>query len=169
LAEVLRSGLGLFDNVVVHELAVSDREGVAEIRVPRNDIGYSTIERNNSFEGKADLSLGVECTSVSLQRLDNLEIGPVGFIKVDVEGHELEVLEGARQLLERDHPNLIIEIEERHRPGAVAAACKMLGAMGYRAHHFSGDALVAVDPSTSSGQRNWVFVHEDNVAALHCI
>jgi FkbM family methyltransferase len=43
-------------------------------------------------------------------RLDSLHLGNVGFIKIDVEGHEMEVLQGACGLLERDRPILIIEL-----------------------------------------------------------
>jgi hypothetical protein len=34
----------------------------------------------------------------------------VSVIKVDVEGHEREVLEGARDTIAREKPNLIVEI-----------------------------------------------------------
>ena len=38
----------------------------------------------------------------------------VSFIKCDVEGHELEVLKGAIDILKTDRPNLLVEIEQRH-------------------------------------------------------
>jgi hypothetical protein len=34
----------------------------------------------------------------------------VDFIKIDVEGHELEVLHGSRQTLEKHHPTLMVEV-----------------------------------------------------------
>jgi len=43
-------------------------------------------------------------------RLDSMALAKVGFIKIDVEGHEMEVLQGARNLLERDRPIMIIEL-----------------------------------------------------------
>jgi hypothetical protein len=39
--------------------------------------------------------------------------GPVGFIKMDVEGYETEVLKGAAPLIERDRPVLWIEAHPR--------------------------------------------------------
>lgn len=43
-------------------------------------------------------------------RVDALEIqGPVRFVKIDAEGHELSVLRGMRGLLERNRPVLIVE------------------------------------------------------------
>lgn len=40
--------------------------------------------------------------------------GPVSFMKVDVEGFEPGVLEGARETIDRDRPSLLLEIEDRH-------------------------------------------------------
>jgi FkbM family methyltransferase len=48
--------------------------------------------------------------SVKLVRLDDLvPDGPVGLIKIDVEGFEQQVLEGASAILERSHPALYLE------------------------------------------------------------
>ena len=52
-------------------------------------------------------------------RLISIATSPVGFIKVDVEGHEEEVIDGGFRVIARDHPVLLIEIEERHRHGAL--------------------------------------------------
>jgi FkbM family methyltransferase len=43
----------------------------------------------------------------------------VDFIKIDVEGHEAEVLRGARQLLERCHPVIFVEILDNNTPNAI--------------------------------------------------
>ena len=42
--------------------------------------------------------------------LDNENLSNVGFIKIDVEGYELDVLEGASKLIERDRPTMMVEI-----------------------------------------------------------
>jgi hypothetical protein len=46
--------------------------------------------------------------------LDAFDLHDVGFVKIDVEGHELAVLRGAETLLSTQHPNLLVEIEEAH-------------------------------------------------------
>lgn len=40
--------------------------------------------------------------------------GTVTFLKIDVEGFEPSVLEGARATIDRDRPSLLLEIEDRH-------------------------------------------------------
>lgn len=51
-------------------------------------------------------------------------IEKVSFIKVDVEGFEPSVVEGARGLIDRDRPSLLLEIEDRRlvRYGRITAA-----------------------------------------------
>ncbi len=51
---------------------------------------------------------------VPLHRLDDYGFKEVDFIKIDVEGHEYEVLEGAIETISREKPVLLIEIEQRH-------------------------------------------------------
>lgn len=41
-------------------------------------------------------------------------LGRVAFIKIDVEGFEPLVVEGARGVIDRDRPSLLMEIEDRH-------------------------------------------------------
>lgn len=45
---------------------------------------------------------------------DNLDLSSIGFIKIDVEGHELEVIEGLKNTIIRDKPIIFIEIHNSH-------------------------------------------------------
>jgi len=51
---------------------------------------------------------------VELIKLDSLNIRPVSLIKIDVEGHELDVVIGAEQTLMACQPIVIVEIKERN-------------------------------------------------------
>jgi FkbM family methyltransferase len=42
--------------------------------------------------------------------LDRMSLGDVGFLKIDIEGHELDLLTGLSGLLAKCLPNLLIEI-----------------------------------------------------------
>jgi hypothetical protein len=48
-----------------------------------------------------------------------------------VEGHELAVLHGARETIQRNQPNLLVEAEDRHRKNAVADVTAFLQELGY--------------------------------------
>lgn len=59
------------------------------------------------------------------------------FLKIDVEGHESAVLDGARETLATYQPEILIECEARHRPdGDVRPVFDMLESFGYRGSFF---------------------------------
>jgi FkbM family methyltransferase len=119
------------DRVEIRQCAVSSHNGRATLRVPlldgRREFGLSTLEDANALGGHAFAEITVDTIA-----LDEVVHQQVGFMKIDVEGHELAVLEGASGIIERHHPRLLIECEERHRDGAVGSVRKLLDGYGYR-------------------------------------
>lgn len=117
LADDLRRKLG--NSVTVHNVALSNRTGTARLHVPVIDgkpaTGLSSL-RSEHLVGAHDL----EIFDVPTAKLDDLYRGDLGFIKIDVEGHEDAVLEGTSTTITRCRPTVLIEAEERHRPGAIA-------------------------------------------------
>lgn len=103
------------DWVEVHQLALSAADGRAEFSVEKGNSGGSRLGRV-----AGDFSL----TSVPTRRLDSLlaerpVLERVDFVKIDVEGHELGVLQGAVETLKRFRPPLVLECgiepdEDRH-------------------------------------------------------
>lgn len=92
LVGTIRS-FGCAEIVRCHRVGISDRRGKA------------TIERHPHDSGQNRISEGAgEGEVVPTERLDDLDLGKVDFIKIDVEGHEIQALQGATQLLARDHP-----------------------------------------------------------------
>jgi FkbM family methyltransferase len=102
------------------------------LRFDPENTGIGTIESANKLDQNSGIKT-IQSVEVQVRCLDEFDTGRISFIKIDVEGHELEVLQGARKLLERDHPVLLIEIEERHRPGNLMAVPEWLTELGYRA------------------------------------
>ena len=98
-------------DVNVHTVAVSSHSGLANLHIPIDESGVehdaSASIENTGFEHSRD-------QSVSLQTLDSYEFEGVRFIKIDVEGHEYSVIEGAASLLASSRPALLVEIEQRH-------------------------------------------------------
>lgn len=110
------------DRVRVEQVALSNADGSADF-VIENDWSQSGIN------GSADR--GGRRVTVTLRTLDSIAEGPVGFIKIDVEGHEEEVIEGAARVIAESRPVLLTEIEECHRPGAVERVPGSLAECGY--------------------------------------
>lgn len=64
---------------------------------------------------------------VGVITIDSLDYKDVGFIKIDVEGYELEVLRGARATIERCRPILYIEDDRVDKSAALRAYIVELG------------------------------------------
>jgi FkbM family methyltransferase len=130
------SHLGLkraLPGVEIHQAAVSAVEGDASLRVPVvNGIpyaGWGTIEPKNQL---AELPTHVvDEIKIRTVRPDRMALGDIGFIKIDVEGHELDVLAGLSELLAKCRPNLLIEIGGVQRGGSLAEVRRCLDPLGY--------------------------------------
>jgi FkbM family methyltransferase len=118
--------------VRVEAVALSDVRGEANLRILEQEEGRSTIEPENILEDP-DASKKSE-VSVPTRRLDDYDLADVGFIKIDVEGHELAVLQGASETIRRCLPIMLIEIEERHKPNAVRDVHELLATIGYEGY-----------------------------------
>lgn len=83
----------------------------------------------------------------------------VDFMKIDVEGYEPSVLEGAEETLEECRPNLLLEIEKRHLARYGTDPEKITGwlhDLGYRAHVRHGGKWEPVERVTE-WKRNYLF------------
>lgn len=125
--------------VRVEPVALSDQVGTVTLRILVDDVGRSTIETDNNLEDE-DGSARAEI-HVPVGRLDDYGFDDVGFIKIDVEGHELSVLKGARATIVREQPVLLVEIENRHKPNAVADVTAFLGELGYSGFFLLEDSV----------------------------
>jgi len=82
----------------------------------------------NNFGG---LELGGQQSGdqVAMIRLDDLELPACRLIKIDVEGMELDVIKGAREMIERCKPVLYVEND---RPHLRDELIRQIAALGYR-------------------------------------
>ena len=117
------------DRIHLYPVALSDRDGQADLRLPRGLSSCATIDTHNPLD-VAD-HRPIETIAVPTRRLDSYGFTNAGFIKIDVEGHEERVLSGALDTLRTSRPTLLIEIEERHNPGALQRLTALLGGLGY--------------------------------------
>lgn len=109
-ARVLRENLRLngFLDVDVRQLALGAEQGVAELHIPPTYIGRSSILRSGPSDQKH---------VIRVERLDD-ELGqlltPIDWLKIDVEGFELQVLGGAIKTLHRTR-KIILEVDRASR------------------------------------------------------
>ena len=106
----------LHARVHIHVAAVSDAAGRTTFHVvPRGggNQGLSAL-RKQALGGAPSVPIEVETTTLDETFLT--QEGTVSAIKIDVQGHELEVMLGARGLIERDRPVVVFEHEDALHP-----------------------------------------------------
>jgi FkbM family methyltransferase len=129
-----------FENrITLYPVALSDRDGEAEIRLPKGNPSWATIDPHNLLSLAGDVEM--EVVKVVTRRLDNYEFTDIGFMKIDVEGHEEAVLRGAVETITRTQPTLLIEIEERHNAGSIQRTASFLEGLGYRGYFLDNGRL----------------------------
>ncbi|MBL6613245.1 MAG: FkbM family methyltransferase [Reyranella sp.] len=127
LAQKFRHG------VQIEAVALSDRRGSVELHSPVVDgvtvTGCSTVSPTASATYGGHRAIEVPMTT-----LDSFYKGDAGFIKIDVEGHQQAVLDGAVQTIRRCRPRMLVEFEERLSPGGFERGKAFFSALDYNGH-----------------------------------
>lgn len=123
-------------NANVRRMALSNAAGTATLSLPRgyNELGSLEAHTAETWTAAAP----IEHHEVKLETLDSLGLTEVALLKIDVEGHELPVIEGANKTIELWRPTIMVEVEERHRAGGVERIQNHLEARGYRGYFLDG-------------------------------
>ena len=152
----------------VEPFALSSVRGHAVLRMPYStdaepEFGRSTIDPANPLVHQ---KIGrIEEIQIETRLLDGYDLEDVGFIKIDVEGHELSVLEGAVKVLAANAPNLLIECNEDHQPSAVSRLAAWLGAHDYVAFFVDGNQLLAIGDFDRA--QHWLTRGIENFICVH--
>jgi FkbM family methyltransferase len=152
----------------IEPYAVSNKRGTATLRMPyghdrKPKFGRSTIDSTNQFD--AEIIARTEQLEIETRRIDDYDLADVGFIKIDVEGHELAVLEGAAATLARHRPNLLIECNEEHQPDAVKRLGAWLDAHEYSAVFVDGREVRPI--GEYQREVHWSQREIENFIAIH--
>jgi FkbM family methyltransferase len=156
LAAYLRSATETFrwPNVWVHGVALSNQSGTATLHVPGHGAAPGA-----SLESAVLAQTPGATFECRVNTLD-AEIGgsaPLRFLKVDVEGHELAVFQGAERTLRRDHPHILVECEERHLTRhTMTDVFSFLEGLGYEGFLLLDDSILPVakfDPRIHQARR----------------
>ena len=106
-AAVVRNGLSNVDLAKLG-VGVSDGEGRARLVFSgRGGLGATSLQADTTGE-------------ISVATLDSMVSGPVDLLKIDVEGMEMAVLAGSRELIRRSKPLIFLEVANRNTPALMA-------------------------------------------------
>ena len=101
--------------VKAYPVALGSTESVATLRTVAGNAGGTSV--------------AVGTGDVEVVPLDSFRLSP-RFVKIDVEGHEAEVLRGAKQTLARSKPIVVVEVSRK--TGGGEETLRLLSDLGYR-------------------------------------
>jgi FkbM family methyltransferase len=127
-------------NVTLYPVALTDRCGEIDFIVPKRRKGWTT----NGAGVDRVWQDGYAILRIPACRIDDLALRDLGFIKIDVEGHENKVLAGALETLRRCRPNLFIENEFSHAGSAAAEVFAMLRDLDYDGYFLADGVLTNI-------------------------
>ena len=130
-------------NVIVHACGLSDHECDAIMEIPLFDEGGGENLYESRIVPAGETQPALRHVPVHTIPLDSVFDGATmrwpAFVKIDVEGHEAQVLDGMRTILREAKPALLIELSG---PAEVRARLfRSLQEMGYTAYAWTGSTL----------------------------
>jgi FkbM family methyltransferase len=145
LAPLIESQLRLnnMTNCTVMSVAVSNREGIADFVIDANSLKSSLADGRSTEEGTV-----LEISTTTLDALFELN-GPPDLVKIDVEGAEVQVLEGGHSMMaETASPRFLVSTHGKQ----TAARCEeILRGHGYAVSPVPGFAqMLFASPVSSS-------------------
>jgi FkbM family methyltransferase len=127
--------LNRLSNVYTHNVGLSNEQRVTSYVLPNyaeeTNIGAFSIDFDTRLKGYEVKSEGVT-ERIIIIPLDSMQYEKVRLIKIDVEGHELQVLQGAEHTLrENNYPPIIFEAWTRKFAEKRQAVFAHLESLGY--------------------------------------
>ncbi|MBS2016806.1 MAG: FkbM family methyltransferase [Deltaproteobacteria bacterium] len=185
--KIIQRALGFGSNVELVPKGCGERTERVQFTVPVMKTGAISaglvhMGRNDDRPGKGKHAnyetKAVECEVVAL---DDFLGGAkdVALVKCDIEGADLFAMRGAKKLLERHHPTVIIEITPWYLEGFGIGVKDITGffeSLGYRCYRYDNGSPVGsykrhdTDPSKRRlvptraediYEDNWVFIHPE--------
>src|SRR5260221_1130923 len=106
--DFLQTNIAACKNITAFNFALGSKAGSVTMQGASSNLSGSFVADQYQIEQ------GLFSTSVEVKTLDEsfeqLSLDRLDFIKLDVEGFELEVLEGTRKVLEKQRPTVLLEM-----------------------------------------------------------
>lgn len=145
-------------NVTLFPVALGSVEGTADLFVVDGSADFCNSLRPPAVQADTQ-TVRVQVSSLDCL-LANIAVSRVDFLKLDIEGGELEALRGATHLLATHRPVLMVEVQDlRTHPWGYPAReiIHCLLQAGYRWYRVTNDgSLLALDTSATAFDGNFV-------------
>jgi FkbM family methyltransferase len=128
----------LFPRINSFPYAVSNLSKQTELRIPviNNKRNESRAKLDDLVEENETTSEKILVQTITLDEFFLSADKPVDFIKIDIEGHELNAIRGGKKLILRDKPILMVELEYRHHTDNFQRVIEEVCELGYNCYFY---------------------------------
>ncbi len=116
-------------NCSLHKCALSDEAGQSELALSTE--GGVPIHGRGRVLKESEASESYVFQDIRLDTLDSQGLDNIGLIKIDVEGHEVNVIKGGLKTLQRNKPILLVEIEKQHTGKPAKETIDFIESLGF--------------------------------------
>lgn len=119
-----------FNNIEINAVALSDRDGKGMLFIPKENLGAATVEkRPASMEFNKEEIILKQASKFLFEHIN----GPIKLMKIDVEGHEDNLMTESKEFLQKNPPQaIIIEVHQNAKKWTSSVSLKLLHDLGYR-------------------------------------
>lgn len=144
-----------FQNVTVKNIALGDFPGRRRVFLNHPDLAEGTVSLKSEDGPYTEL--------IEINTIDNLyaSLPPPDFIKIDVEGYQMEVLNGGKKFFSQFSPMIMAELRDKNR-AVMAEAQKFFYSHGYRIYELKKFTLKLCENIVESKERNFFMVKDDS-------
>ncbi len=145
-----------FENLLIYDVLVSDRSGTERFKIPpKNDsgTGHITKETGESIKEFQVVSLDVKLRDMKL----------CSALFIDVEGFEYHVIRGAREIIKKHRPFLILEVNKKYLQQranvSISVLQKEICQMDYKTFYIGRMGLKEANvDSFVKSNKNWICI-----------
>lgn len=127
-------------NVVLNQLAVSDKDGAIDFHLSAEGFdAFNSIVKPS--KGNNYITQTVNCLTLDSYVIKHDLAGKIQIIKIDVEGFEISLLNGAEKILSQPNaPDLVVEFTESNAKNAGFTCADLydkIQSFGYELYHYN--------------------------------
>lgn len=127
--------LNRLENVYAHHFGISDSEWTKQLEVPNysseQNVGAFSVDTEVRSKDYLVVTHGNK-ENITAKRLDTMQLKNIRLIKIDVEGHELEALQGASETIKlSNYPPIMLESWDQKFPDKQKQLFTYLNSIGY--------------------------------------
>jgi FkbM family methyltransferase len=123
-----------FKNLEVRPVALGAKDTQINMIITKENTGHTHVDTNTIGQG-----------SIPMYRLDSLALPKIDYVKIDCEGYENHILDGAEQTFKRDRPVIVIEDKQHQDVGhnqTIGAVDRLISWGAVRLTHVNNDVIL---------------------------